>query len=156
MFAQKRRLWVDSGRSARPIATNFWRTGLGALLALALALGCDGEQRPQSVVPAAPATGNKLLIHLQEGFTRGSEIAITIDGREVYRGTPKTNELTGFAAQVQATPASTRPVVGLSVPAEGIGWSQKIDLSAGQFLGISLDPRQQVCTRQVTTGFGYD
>jgi len=124
-------------------------------LALALIVGCDRWQQPQSVT-AAPAAGNALNIHLQDGFRRGSEVIITIDGQAVYRGRPKTNELLGFAAQVPGTAATTRPVVALTVPAEGISWSQQVDLSAGQFFGISLIANKQVRIVQQTSGFGYD
>ena len=135
---------------------NFPRTNLGALLALVLIVGCDRGQQPQSVTPAVPTAGNSLNIDLQEGFTRGSEVIITIDGREAYRGTPTTKEVLGFAAHVPATAATTRPVVALSVPAEGISWSQAIDLSAGHALGISLTANKQVRLLQRTAAFGYD
>jgi hypothetical protein len=156
MFARKRRLRVDSRRSVRPRSTlNFPRTGLGALVALALIVGCDRGQQPQPVTPTR-AAGNALNIHLQDGFRRGSEVIITIDGREVYRGRPKTVETVGLAAKVPATAATTRPVVALTVPAEGISWSQEIDLSAGHALGISLTANQQVRLLQGKAAHAYE
>jgi hypothetical protein len=123
-------------------------------LALALIQGCD--RPPESGIPAIQAAGHALSIDLQDGFKHGHETIITIDGREVYRGTPKTDERLGLAETVSVISASTRPVVVLTVSAEGIRWSQRIDLSAGHCLGVSLSPGGQVRIVQQTNGFGYD
>jgi len=55
-----------------------------------------------------------------------------------------------------AASTSSHPVVTLTIPTEGIGWSQEIDLSAGEALGIFLTTNNQVRVRQQTASFGYD
>ena len=135
---------------------SFPQSIIGILLALALMVGCSREQGPQSAMVTPPGATNGFGIHLQEGFSQGQEVIVTIDGREVYRGTPKTKPLLGFAAAVPAASTSSHPIVTLTIPTEGIRWSLEIDLRAGKALGLSLTTNNQVRVRQQTASFGYD
>ena len=133
---------------------SFPRSIIGTFFALALMVGCSREQGPQSAMVTPPGATNGFGIHLQEGFSQDHDVIVTIDGREVYRGKPKTKPLMGFAAAVPAASTSSHPVVTLTI--EGIRWSQEIDLSAGKALGIFLTTNNQVRVRQQTASFGYD
>jgi hypothetical protein len=130
-------------------------TRLGRLFALTVILGCGREQARRSVIPTPSGATNGFVIHMQEGFYQSREAVITVDGREVYRGTPKTKAVLGFAEGISVTATSAHPVVTFTMPGKGIAWSQKIDLSAGAALGISVTKDAQVQFRQAT-GFGYD
>lgn len=103
---------------------------------------------------ASTAT-NSFFIHLQEGFNQNLEAVIEVDGREVYRGTPKTSPVLGLAEQIAVEAKSRNPVVTFTVPSKLIEWSKKIDLSAGAALGISLQPNGAIKIRQAKA-FAYD
>jgi hypothetical protein len=110
-------------------------TSLGLLFALTVMVGCSRDQAQHSVIPAPSGATNGFVIHLQEGFYDSREAVITVDGFEVYRGTPKTNPVLGFAAGVSAVATSPHPVVTFTIASKGIRWSQQIDLSAGAAVG---------------------
>ena len=128
---------------------------LGVLFALVAIAGCIQEQARHSIIPTPAGTANRFAIHMQEGFYQSREAVVTVDGHEVYRGTPKTSPVLGFAEGVSVTTTSANPVVTFSVASEGITWSKKIDSSAGAALGFSVTKNGQVQFRQAA-GFGYD
>lgn len=131
------------------------QTCLGLLTALTLIVGCSREQAQHSAIPIPSSATNSFVIHLQEGFYDNREAVVTVDGREVYRGTPKTNPVLGFAAGVSAAANSARPVVSFTIPSKRITWTQQIDLSAGAAVGITVARSGLVEVRQAP-GFGYD
>ena len=133
----------------------FRLTILGLVFALSALLGCGREQARHSTIPTPSGATNSFVIHLQEGFYQGREAVITVDGREVYRGTPKTRAVLGFAEGVAVTATSGHPVVTFSMPGTRTSWTQKVDVSAGAALGITLTKSGVVEVRQAA-GFGYD
>jgi hypothetical protein len=128
---------------------------LGLVVALTVMVGCSREQAQQTVIPTPSGATNSFVIHLQEGFYDSREAVITVEGREVFRGTPKTNPLLGFAAGVSASSTSTHPVLTFTIPSKRISWSQQIDLSARPAVGITVTKNGLVEVRQAS-GFGYD
>ena len=130
-------------------------TSLGLLFALTVVAGCSREQTQHTVIPTPSGATNSFVIHLQEGFYDSREAVIKVEGREVYRGKPKTNPLLGFAAGVSAVATSPHPVVTFTIASKRISWSQQIDLSAGPAVGITVTKSGQVEVRQAP-GFGYD
>jgi hypothetical protein len=146
---------VNPRRLADRCTLRFSHTSLGIFFALTVGGGCSHEQAPRPVIPTPGGATNRFVIHLQEGFHDCGEAVITVDGREVYRGTPETNPVLGFAAGVSAVAASPRPVVTLTIASKRISWSQRIDLSAGAAVGITLTTGGLVEVRQAPA-FGYD
>jgi len=109
-----------------------------------------------SQTPAqASAVPNRFFIHLQEGFNQSLVAIIEVDGKEIYKGTPKTSSVLGLAEQITVKATSRNPVVTFTMPSKLIKWSQKIDLSAGTALGISLQPNGAIKIRQAKS-FAYD
>jgi hypothetical protein len=96
------------------------------------------ERTEYLVVPPPPGATNKFVIHLQEGFYDNREAVVTVDGREVYRSTPKTSRVLGVAARVSVGAVSSHPVVTFTMASKRISWSQQIDLSAGAAVGIAV------------------
>jgi hypothetical protein len=129
------------------------------LIALVIALhalqGCRQDQARHSAIPTPSGATNSFVIHLQEGFYRGREVVMTVDGREVFRGTPKTKAVLGFAEGIAVTATSGHPVVAFSIPSRGIHWTQRVDLSAGAALGIVLTKSGAVEVRQAAS-FEHD
>ena len=132
-------------------------TTFALLVALSMTVGCSPKQTEFHIVQTSPPPGatNGFVIHLQGGFDQSRETIITVDGREVYRGSPKTNPLLGLAGTVSVSATSAHPVVTLKVPAGGVDWSKKIDLKEGAALGISVNTNGQIRFSQ-RGGFGYD
>jgi hypothetical protein len=136
-------------------AMRFLNASFSITFALTAIVGCSREQARHPIIPTPSGATNSFVIHLQEGFYQSREAVVTVDGREVYRGTPKTRAVLGFAVGVSVTATSSHPVVTFTMPSKVITWSQKIDLSAGAALGFSLTKAGQVEFLQAT-GFGYD
>jgi hypothetical protein len=135
----------------------FSRPILILVLVLTISVGCSPKRDQFSIIqaPSPPGATNALMIHLQEGFDGGREIIIAVDGRQVYKGTPKTDPRLGLAGRVSAAAISDHPIVTLEIPTGGVGWSQKIDLKAGAALGVSVSTNGHVQYWQ-RDGFGYD
>jgi len=133
----------------------FYLSILGISLWMAVAVGRGQEPALQSP-PVHPSEKNgQFVIHLQGGFTQGHEAIIQVDGREVYRGVPKTSPALGLAKQIPVQANSSHPVVTLTMPETRIHWSKDIDLSAGRALGISVGTNGIVTFHQAKN-FLYD
>jgi hypothetical protein len=105
---------------------------------------------------AAPNDGtNHFVIHLQEGFSGHRQAFVAVDGREVYRDSPRTTEVLGLAAVISVTNASAHPVVTFRIPSANVTWSNRVDLSKGQALGFSLIDQGKIRVLQ-STGFLYE
>ena len=136
-------------------AVRFLTTNLRLIFALTAIAGCSREQARHSIIPTPSGATNSFVIHLQEDFYQSREAVVTVDGRKVYRGAPKTSPVLGFAEGVSVTATSPHPIVTFSMASKGITWSQKVDLSAGAALGFSVTKEGQVQFLQAA-GFGYD
>jgi hypothetical protein len=106
-------------------------------------------------VRAVQSSNFPFFIHLQEGFSGERQAVITVDGREVYRGKPKTFDQLGLAQVVPVTNSSARPVLIFRIPDRNLTWSNKVDLASGTALGISMTTNGAVQFLQ-STNFGYD
>lgn len=126
------------------------------IIVLAVMAGCSQERPSQSATPTPPAAPHILLIHLQEGFYHSHEVTISVDGREVYRGTPQTNPLVGFAKGVSISASPDHPTITFEIPAAGVKWSEKIDLNADMALGISITADNRVQIRRGPAALGYE
>ena len=144
-----------AGRKMNMSAIRFRLTSLGLGFALSALPGCWQEQAWHSAIPTPSGATNNFVIHLQEGFYQGRDAVITVDGREVYRGTPKTGAVLGFAGGVAVTATSGQPVVTFSMPGTQASWTQRVDLTKGAALGITVTKSGAVEVRQAAR-FGYE
>lgn len=135
----------------------FSLTPLPLLVTLSMILGCSQKQEVFHIEQTSPHSGatNSFVIHLQGGFDQSRETIIAVDGREVYRGSPKTSPLLGLAGTVSVVATSGHPVVTLKVPTGGVDWSKTVDLKEGAALGISVSTNGSIQFLQ-RNGFGYD
>lgn len=124
------------------------------VLAFSLILFAAAAALGQDKMPP-PAKTNNFVVHLQEGFYPSNEVVIAIDGREIYKGTPKTSPILGLAKMIPATSTSSVPVLTFTIPSRKIRWSKQIDLASGSAVGISVAPNGAVTVRQAKE-FGYD
>ena len=129
--------------------------GLNVLIAIAATIAWSQELAPHSPPPEPSGATNSFTIHLQEGFYQNRETVIKVDGREVYRGTPKTMPTLGLATVIPVRMVAQHPVIAFTMPDTQIRWSKQIDLSAGTALGISVQTNGVVKVLQAK-GFAYD
>jgi hypothetical protein len=134
----------------------FVTIGFCFLFALIAEAGFCQQQGTNSAIPKPPGATNNFAIHLQEGFYEGYEVIIKVDGREVYKGIPRTMPMLGIATAVSVNTASSHPMVNFTMPSKHIDWSRQIDLNAGPFLGISVEINGTVLLRQSAQEPGYD
>jgi hypothetical protein len=128
---------------------------LGVLFAMTLVGGCRKAPEQKSTITLPPAgANNRFYIDFQEGFFGNDEIVVEIDGHEVYRGYPETDQRIGLAEHFVTASASTQPVLAVTIPGKKIHWSKQIDLSQGA-VGISLT-NSGLHVQQSVGGFGYE
>jgi len=114
------------------------------------------QQTPTNALTPRPASStNTFSVVLLDGFDGKDTVVLAIDGREVYKGKPKSPVLAGCAASLWVTAATPQPVVSLEWPATHTKWSSKFDLSAGLFISLSIETNG-VAAAQRKTGGGYD
>jgi hypothetical protein len=80
---------------------------------------------------------------------------VSVDGRDIYHSAPRTSEVTGLASAVVVTNASADPLVLVKIPAINLMWPNKVELTKGFYLGVSLSTNDHVKVRQATN-FWYD
>ena len=100
-----------------------------------------------------PKGAHAMQIHLQEGFD-GSVVAVSLDGRQVWRGTPLTNQMLDLAAIIQTGSDRMDVTVGLHIPAHDLEVTQRIDLRLGPCVGLSLQDGKLVVLQAAK--FAYD
>ena len=77
-------------------------------------------------------------MHLQSGFT-GVPVIVSVDGKVVYRGSPITIPLNGFADSFDRKVRRSNVILEVRVPAKKVLKSFSVDPSKGM-VGISIDP----------------
>lgn len=138
-----------SRKRGRPIAP------LAALILLVAGACCDRreESRPRAAPPLVNST-KVFCVDLQDGFT-GAKVIVSVDNRAVYRGTPTTNPVLGFADSFSAEAGANPSTLRVQCPSQSVDISKQIDLRKGKTIGISLASGQLRLLQQ-DHGFGYD
>ncbi len=96
----------------------------------------------------------KLTVDLQEGFT-GEPVTVLVNGKELYRGTPKTRQQIGFAESRSFDLPSERHSLTVAMPSSGLSKSMDLDLHQDVWVGVVLSPEKSFLLRTATTPFGY-
>jgi hypothetical protein len=95
-----------------------------------------------------------LGIDFQDGFT-GETAVLRVDGKEIYRGQPRTRTQIGRAdTRIFELPAQS-VTLEFELAAKNARKSLSVDLSRDQYIGINLDPSGSVSFRTSSTPFGY-
>lgn len=133
----------------RPIAP------LAVLVLLVAGARCDkrDESGPRAASPLANSA-NAFSVDLQDGFT-GAKVIVSVDNSAVYKGTPTTNPVLGFADSFSAEARANPTTLRVQCPSQGVDISKQIDLRKGKSIGISL-ASGQLRLMQQERGFGYD
>jgi hypothetical protein len=105
---------------------------LGLLFLLGANSGCSRKTNTHQM--------NNLEVHLQSSFSGNDEVTVTVDGREIYKGKPKSDPILGAATGVTVSNVSAHPILTFSMPSKSIYWSNQINLSAGKAIGFSWMP----------------
>jgi hypothetical protein len=96
----------------------------------------------------------KLHVELQEGWG-GDLVEVTVDGKRVYEGRPKTRMQTGYAAGVEVDVPETGPVpVEIRLPERGISVQHEVTAGQEKWLGLTL-AGDEVRLRDQQAPFGY-
>jgi hypothetical protein len=95
-----------------------------------------------------------LKIDLQEGFT-GKSAVLRIDGKEVYRGTPRTRTQIGLAESRSFDLPRQKVTIQLEIPDSGKSRETVLNLDQDQYLGISLSASGEISFNPSTEPFGY-
>ena len=95
-----------------------------------------------------------LKVDLQEGFS-GDTILLLLNGREVYRGNPKTRMQIGLADSRSYDLPAQNLTLEVAAPVSGISKSLGIDLSHDVYVGVTLSQDGVISMRSSTEPFGY-
>ena len=95
-----------------------------------------------------------LKIDLQEGFT-GKSAVLRIDGKELYRGTPRTRTQIGLAESQSFDLPRQKVAIQLEIPDSGKSRETVLKLDQDQYLGISLSASGEISFNPSTEPFGY-
>ncbi len=96
----------------------------------------------------------KLTVDLQEGFT-GEPVTVLVDGKELYRGTPKTRQQIGLAESRSFDLPTHRLTLTVALPSSDLSGSMEVDLREDVWVGVVLSPEKQIQLRSAPTPFGY-
>lgn len=121
-----------------------------ASFALILCFGCS-KQHPNKLQPVAK--DEPFFVHLQEGFS-GEPTKISVDGKLIFEGNPKTDPLQGVAHELTGTASSTLINMTIEIPSKKIKSTHSFDLIKAKGFGISV-VNGQISIVQANA-FGYD
>ncbi len=96
----------------------------------------------------------KLTVDLQEGFT-GEPVTVLVNGKELYRGTPKTRQQIGFAESRSFDLQSEHLSLTVAMPTSGLSKSMDLDLRQDVWVGVNFSPEKSIVLRTASTPFGY-
>lgn len=95
-----------------------------------------------------------LKVDLQELFS-GETVVLRLNGKEVYRGTPKTRQQIGLAESKLFELPEQHLTLEAAVPLSGLSKSIDIDLSENLYVGVSLSPGEGISLNTSAQPFGY-
>jgi hypothetical protein len=129
------------------------RNALICLIVIVICGGCRQNSTPSRSSHAATTPASRLAyVHLQDGFD-GKPLVVTYEGRQVYSGKPKTNELVGLAVAFEFDRGESAS--GILVLRFGeSSYQRKIDWASGRFIGLSIN-HDHLRVLQNENGFGY-
>jgi hypothetical protein len=95
-----------------------------------------------------------LKIDLQEGFS-GEPVVVLLNGKEVYRGTPKTRTQIGLADSKSFDLPSQQLKLEVATPLSGVSESLDVDLFQDTYVGVTLSSDGAIALRLSLEPFGY-
>ena len=95
-----------------------------------------------------------LKIDLQEGFS-GKSAVLRINGKEVYRGTPRTRTQIGLAESRSFDLPRQRVAIQLELPESNKSQETALNLDQDQYVGISLATNGEISFNLAAEPFGY-
>ena len=95
-----------------------------------------------------------LKIDLQEGFS-GKSAVLRINGKEVYRGTPRTRMQIGLAESRSFDLPSQKVTIQLELPESNKSQETALNLDQDQYVGISLSTAGEISFNLAAEPFGY-
>lgn len=95
-----------------------------------------------------------LKVDLQEGFS-GETVVLRLNGKEVYRGSPKTRMQIGLADS-QSFDLPAQPLtLEVVLPLSGVSKSVDVDLLQGLYVGVTLSSDGVISLHSSLEPFGY-
>ena len=95
-----------------------------------------------------------LKIDLQEGFS-GKSAVLRINGKEVYRGTPRTRTQIGLAESRSFDLPRQKVAIQLELPESNKSQETALNLDQDQYVGISLTTTGEISFNLAAEPFGY-
>ncbi|HET9217493.1 MAG TPA: hypothetical protein VFR18_10960, partial [Terriglobia bacterium] len=95
-----------------------------------------------------------LKIDLQEGFS-GKSAVLRINGKEVYRGTPRTRTQIGLAESRSFDLPRQKIAIQLELPESNKSQETALNLDQDQYVGISLTTTGEISFNLAAEPFGY-
>ena len=95
-----------------------------------------------------------LKIDLQEVFS-GETIVLLMNGREIYRGTPRTRMQIGLAESRSFNLPQQQLTLKAEMPASDASASIDLDLSDDLYVGVHLSPEGRISLRSSSEDFKY-
>lgn len=95
-------------------------------------------EQPATVATSKPAPAEQAYeIHLQSGFD-GKPVTVTVDGKQLYAGSPETDYTIGLAHTIQGVAPSGAIELLVEAPSKGVHSTLQIELSKGKLVGINV------------------
>ena len=95
-----------------------------------------------------------LKVDLQEGFS-GETVIVRLNGREVYRGAPKTRMQIGLADSRSFDLPPQPLTLEVATPLTGVSTSLELGMVQNVCVGVTLSPDGAISLRSSLEPFGY-